>query len=152
MAFRNNLSKLFSQPFLFYVWLLPAWIMLGLSRLAILLLSFKRIARWLGVHEGIATQVPIVAKRHERMAASIGRATRVAARFTPWTSNCFPQAITARLILALYGIPHALYFGVKRDGEADELLAHAWVVSGRSNVTGGRSFGKYTTVGCFVSL
>ena len=120
--------------------------------LSILVLSFKRIARWLGVHEGTAAQVPLSSPRQEKAAASIGRAIRVAARLTPWTSNCFPQAITARFIMALYGIPHALFFGVRRCGGAEDLLAHAWVVSGRSNVTGGRSFGKYTTVGCFVSL
>jgi hypothetical protein len=72
------------------------------------------------------------------------------ARFTPWDSNCFAQAITARLLLGLYGLPYALYFGLKRDAGSMGMKAHAWVVAGRIRVTGGASFGRYTVVAMYV--
>lgn len=152
VSIKSNLVRLLGQPKQFYLWLGPAWLILGLSRLAIVTLSFRRIAGWLGVHEGTAAQVPLATGQQEAISAAVGRAIRVAARLTPWQSNCFPQAITARLILAVHRLPHAVYFGVRKGASKDELLAHAWVACGRSNVTGGHSFGKYTTVGCFVSL
>jgi hypothetical protein len=89
-----------------------------------------------------------------KRARAISSAIIVAAKFAPWKANCFPQAITARLILGLYDIPYALFFGVTRSKQEEDrgaIKAHAWVVSGRVNVTGGRSFGQFTSVGCFVS-
>ncbi len=80
----------------------------------------------------------------------IGRAVRLAARYTPWDSNCFAQAVAARALLGLYGVPYALFFGVKRAPQAAALDAHAWVAAGRVPVTGGAGFGEFTVVGCFV--
>ena len=140
-----------NQAPLFYVWLLPAWILLGLSRAAILVFPFRRIAGWLGTHDGLAPRTPLISPDQERRAHSIGRAVRVAAKYTPWKSNCFPQAIAARLILGFHGIPCAVYFGLARAPADSDMKAHAWVVSGRLSVTGGRSFGSFTPVGCFVS-
>lgn len=132
-------------------WLLPAWILLGLFRLAILLTPFRHLARWLGVHEGIAAWVPLLDPSAEARALSVARVVQTAARHTPWDSNCFPQALVARLLLGAYGVPYAVFFGVMRDVEANSLKAHAWVSSGRVSVTGGRSFDRFTVVAFFVS-
>jgi len=147
----RKMRTFLSQPPLFYVWLVPAWILLGFSRAAILMFSFKRIARWLGAHDGLAPRSPLSTPKDERRARGIGRAIKVAATYTPWESVCFPQSIVARIILGLYNIPYALFFGLMRDKKEAELKAHAWVVSGRINVTGGASFNQFTVVGCFVS-
>lgn len=80
----------------------------------------------------------------EARALQIGRLVRMTAVYTPWDSNCFPQAVVARLLLGLYGIPYVLNFGLMRDPAGGEMKAHAWV-------TAGASFGQFTTVGCFVS-
>jgi len=142
------------QPPLFYLWLVPAWLLLGFSRIVIVTLTFKRFAHWLGLHDGLAPRTPLATAEQEMRARAISRTIAIAAKYTPWTSNCFPQAITARLILGFYDIPYALFFGLMRSRQSEEmgeLKAHAWVVSGRVNVTGGRSFRQYTSVGCFVS-
>lgn len=142
------------QPPLFYFWLVPAWLLLGLSRLVIVTVSFRRFAHGLGMHDGLAPRTPLATADQEMRARAIGTAIKVAAKYAPWRANCFPQAITARLILGLYNIPYALFFGVmsnRQEEDSGDLKAHAWVVSGRVNVTGGRSFGKFTSVGCFVS-
>jgi len=142
------------MPPLFYLWLIPAWFLLGLSRFVILTVTFKRFAHWLGMHDGLAPRTPLTTADQQMRARAISSAIAVAAKYAPWKANCFPQAITARLILGFYDIPYALFFGVTRSKQPEdlgELKAHAWVVSGRVNVTGGRSFRQFTSVGCFVS-
>lgn len=133
------------------LWFLPAWLLLGISRALILIVSFRRLAPHLGVHDGVAPWVPLLARAQEARALDIGRAVRLAARYTPWTSNCFPQAVAARLLLGLYRIPYVLYFGLARDPEHADMKAHAWVAAGRVRVTGGAGFRAFTVVGCFVA-
>lgn len=127
------------------------WVLLGLSRLVILVFSFRRIAPHLGKPVGISSYIPLLTPPQEAKAAQIGQAIRLAARYTPWVSNCFPQAVTARLMLGAYRIPYSLYFGVMRDLETHEYKAHAWVATGRVAVTGGFGFNQFTVVGCYLS-
>ena len=82
---------------------------------------------------------------------SIAEFTQMAARYSPWDSNCFPQAIVASFLLGIYRIPYAMYFGLMRNPSAPSLSAHAWVVAGRVDVTGGSSFSRFTVVGKFLS-
>ncbi|MBM7518735.1 hypothetical protein JOD66_003702 [Nocardioides nitrophenolicus] len=72
---------------------------------------------------------------------------RYAATRTPWTSDCYPQALTARILLRGARVPHSVVFGVLRD-PAGALLAHAWVTVGPVTVTGG-SVREWTPVGSF---
>lgn len=132
-------------------WLLPTWILLGLSKIAIFTVSFNRLAPFLGAEVGTSASIPLVGHYQEVRSLQIRQVVRLAARYTPWNSNCFPQAVTARLILGYYNIPYALYFGLMRDHETDDFKAHAWISTGRVNVTGGNSFGHYTVVGCFLA-
>jgi len=83
-------------------------------------------------------------------ARAVGRAVRHAAARTPWTSDCYPQALTARLLLRGARVPHTVVFGVRRS-ERGELRAHAWVTVGPDaevTVTGG-STRAWTAVGRF---
>lgn len=139
------------EPLFVKAWLVPVWLMLGVSRALILTVSFKRIAPWIGVHDGAATWVPLLDPTQEARAARIGRVVQMTAKYTPWVSNCFPQALTARALLGLYRVPYGLYFGLARDEASGALHAHAWVASGRVPVTGGAGFDEFTVVGCFVS-
>jgi hypothetical protein len=139
------------QPSFAKRWLPLLWVILGLSRMAILCFSFRKLAPHLGHSVGIASYVPLITPKQEAKAAQIGQAIRLAARYTPWVSNCFPQAITARLILGLYGIPYTFYFGVMREANTPNYKAHAWVATGRVAVTGGNGFSHFTVVGCYSS-
>lgn len=71
---------------------------------------------------------------------------QLAARHTPWRSECYPQALTARALLGLARVPHVVSFGVRRDGDA--LVAHAWVHVDGVPVTGLTGH-DYTEVGSF---
>lgn len=131
-------------------WLVPLWLLLGLSKALIFTWSFKRLAPHLGQSLGVAAWVPLVNPAQQARALQIGRAVQLAGRYTPWESNCFPQAVAARLLLGWYGVPYALYFGLMREHAGAALKAHAWVAAGRIAVTGGHSFGQFTVVGVFV--
>jgi hypothetical protein len=124
--------------------------MLGVSRLVVLTVPFRRLSAVLGKNEGPEPWVPILSNSQALRALHIGWVVGAMARFTPWDSNCFAQAITARLLLGLYGLPYALYFGLTRDAGSTGMKAHAWVVAGRIQVTGGASFGQYTVVAMYV--
>ncbi len=128
--------------------LLESFPLLGIARLAVLLLPFRWIAPSLGRHmEEIQNEVDF--DRLER-ARLVGWAVRAAAIRTPWKSVCLPQAVTAQWMLRRRGIPATLYLGVKKTlpkGEA--LAAHAWVRCGDLVVTGAAGHRSYTVISTF---
>jgi hypothetical protein len=121
---------------------------LGLTRVAILVLPFSLVRRALGDHHDprTPTTTPPLERDALARAARIGASVRLAARHTPWRSECYPQALTARILLGLARVPHVVSFGVRRD--AGELVAHAWVHAGGVPVTGFTGH-EYTEVGTF---
>lgn len=149
MLLRKALSFL-RQPGFIQFWFIPLWFILGIGKALIFTVSFKRLAPYLGTSLGVTTWMPLVDSAQEARSLQIGSAVRLAARYTPWDSNCFAQAVAARLLLGLYGIPYALYFGVLRESGSSGLTAHAWVATGRVRVTGGSGIGQFTVVGVFV--
>ncbi len=134
------------------LWLLPVWLLLGLARLLIQGLTFARMAPHLGHAMGTAAVLPLLTAPKQVQARLIGRTVQTAARYTPWESNCFPQAVVARLLLGLYRIPYTLCFGLMRGPASGEIQAHAWVAAGPVAVTGRFSFDRFTVVGVFTSL
>lgn len=140
-----------SKPRFVQLWFLPVCVLLAVSRVAILTVSFNQLAHHLGAKADSSALLPLLNPMEEARAAQISQAVCLAASYTPWNSNCFTQAVTARLMLGFYSIPYALYFGMMRDPISKEFKAHAWVVAGRVHVTGGSCFEQFTIVGCFVS-
>jgi len=132
-------------------WLLPVWLLLGMAKLLIFSVTFRRLAPHLGHAAGASAFLPLLTPAQQAKARLISRAVQTAARHTPWNSNCFPQAVAARVLLGLYGIPYTLCFGLLRNAASGEIQAHAWVAAGPVAVTGGVSFDRFTVVGVFAS-
>lgn len=128
--------------------LAPIWCLLGLARFCIIALPFPVVRRWLAGARQPAPWLHLLPAAQEGRALRLGRLVRLAARHTPWTSNCFPQALVSRTLLTLAGLPHTVFFGLRRD--AGGLRAHAWVMSGRVAVSGGHGFARFSVVGCLV--
>jgi hypothetical protein len=121
-----------------------SWLLLGLSRLAIVSgVPVTRLAGRTGANSQPATPSP----RDERWAGLIARQVGRAAARTPWRSQCYPQAVAARLELKAARVAHTVFFGLRRDGNGD-LVAHAWVQVGDRVVVGGDAMG-YTVVAAF---
>jgi hypothetical protein len=153
LGIRTLLRKWFSffkREHFFKFLFIPAWLMLGIARLAVLLVKFTNIAPFLGCSAPI-TKMPlqpcIVNDSNIKRIRQISRLILTTARYCPWKANCFAQAIVARFFLGWFSLPYQIYFGLRRDD--GQLKAHAWVVSGVDYVTGGNGFTDHTVVGCY---
>jgi hypothetical protein len=138
--------------------LVAVWSLLGFTRLAILVLPFRTVRHLLGEDRAVGpgnepTQAPTQAAAvppltaHDRARAErIGQMIVALAARTPWRSECYPQALTARILLGARRIPHRMTFGLRRSEGA--LVAHVWVHAEDIAVTGGDGR-DYTEVGSF---
>lgn len=133
------------------LWLIPAWMLIGLSSAALVLVPFRRIAPWLGVNLGAVAHRPAATPEQAARARKIGLTVTIAARYAPFRSNCLPQAMAAKFLCVLWRVPCAVYLGVDREADTGALLAHAWTSCGEVTMTGGAySFKTYTPLSCFV--
>lgn len=147
---RSRLHNFLRRPRTQRYTLPVAWLLLGLSRALVLLLPFRLLSKLLGTEHGSHPFSCLATPQQTRRALEIGRTVRWAACHTPWNSNCFAQALAARMLLGTAGIPCVTCFGLSRD-EHKALIAHAWVSVGPIRVCGGDGFAGYTIVGCFVT-
>ena len=128
--------------------LLEAFVFLGVARLGVLILPFRRLAGSLGGHMKVADAN--VSPADLRRARMVGGAVRSAANYTPWESVCLPQAVAARWMLKRRRIPATLYLGVAKDlTDPGTLAAHAWVSCGPVILTGAKGHSQYTVVSTF---
>lgn len=133
-------------------WLLAqVFVLLGLARLTLRVVPFRRLARHLGtLHEETPADVPADQLAQARR---VGLAIARVSPYTLWVSNCFPQALTAKFWLRRRGIPTTLYLGVALNKEDDSgssaMEAHAWLRCGPLLVTGGRGHTCYTVTARF---
>ena len=127
---------------------LEAFLLLGIMRAAILMISFKRLTRTLRhSNEEIVAGTP--SGEQLRMAREIGKAIGTAAGHTLWESACLAQALTAQRMLQRRGIPGVFYLGVMRDNTAKEKMkAHAWSKCG-DFVVSGEGYEGFTVLSSF---
>ncbi len=130
-------------------WLVPTWMGLGLASLLIRIIPFRRLAPMLGDWCGLEKPRIVATISEEARAAQIRETVRLAARLAPWRADCYPQAVIARLMLGICGVPFTLSMGLKRDAASSEIHAHAWVQCGDIDVTGGEGDAEYRAVAIF---
>jgi hypothetical protein len=128
--------------------LVASWVLLGVTRLLTLVLPFRVVRHLLGdpADDPVEASAPAVDGEQRGRGWRIGVLIRRAADRAPWRADCYPQALTARTLLGLAGIPHRVTFGVRRD--EGRLVAHAWVDVDGVPVTGGDGR-DWTAVGSF---
>ena len=148
----RKLRTTFRQPLFVWLWMVPVWLLLNLCRLLIRVLSFRRLASHLGIAYGARACIPLVTEGQRLRARKIQRVVRLATRCIPWEINCYPQSLTACLLLVLCRVPHCLCFGATRRPQDGGFAAHAWTVAGPVRVAGGESFSQYAVLACFVSM
>lgn len=125
---------------------LQAYCLLGVMRLGVLTLSFKRMSRTLRQHKTPPAYIPL-GEGQLASAGLIARAVWTASRYTPWSSNCLAQALTAQRMLAKRHIPGMIYLGVKK--EQQQLEAHAWLQCDAYILTGKAGHEAFTVVSTF---
>lgn len=128
---------------------LEACVMLGVMRIAILTVSFKRLTRSLEHHTQVQA-LETLTKTEQEWAIKIGQAIMRAAAYTPWESACLAQSLTAQKMLQKRRISGVFYLGVVKDGESKEKMkAHAWTQSGESIITGGKGHEEFIVLSVF---
>ena len=132
--------------------LLEVFCLLGVARLALRWIPFRRLARHLGPMQ---TETSTVAPAEQLVQARrVGLAIARISSYTPWTSNCFPQALVAKHWLRRRHIPTTLYLGValtkpEASSTRSEMEAHAWLRCGPFLVTGGHGHERFKVTACF---
>ncbi len=138
-------------PAFVLLWLLPAWLLIGLSSLMIVIIPFRRIAPLLGVNLGATAHRPACTPKQMVRARRIGTTVSIAASYAPFRSNCLPQAMAAKALCALWRVPCAVLLGIERERPEGDLRAHAWTSCGDVIPTGGaRCFATHAPLSCFV--
>ena len=126
--------------------LIEATTLLGLARLALWFVPFRRIVSLLG-NMRAESSVELTSAQAAR-AKQIGWAVGTMSRHSLWKYTCLAQAVAAQAMLKRRGVPSTLYLGVAKDDE-ENFTAHAWVRSGRAILTGAPGHDQYTVVAAF---
>lgn len=126
--------------------LVEAVLLLGVARIAVLTLPFRRVVRVLAMQK---LDVPKQeGPQHVTKARRIGRMIQEASRHLPWECRCLVQAIAGKLMLVRRGITSTVYIGVAKD-EHKGFNAHAWLSSRAVTVTGGRGHERFSVIAHF---
>jgi hypothetical protein len=143
----NKLTKFAHFPWQDKLLLGEAWLRLGAARFSILTVPFAKLSMDWGTPmlETFRESPP-----DQAYVERVKWAISTASRYTPWKSNCLPQAITGKQMLQKRGLRSTLYFGLLRDRKG-EVAAHAWLRCGNMFVTGGRGI-AFTVVGTFAEM
>jgi hypothetical protein len=115
--------------------LLEAMFWLAAARLAILLVPFPRIARYLGKMYPPAQETGS-SQTEPATAGGVSWAVERAARLLPFKVVCLPRALAAWQMLHRRRIAGRLHFGGSRDAASAALRMHAWLDACGVEVTG----------------
>ncbi|MDT0121896.1 Transglutaminase-like superfamily protein [Paenibacillus polysaccharolyticus] len=126
------------------VW--EAYILLGWARVQ-KARPFAKIAPRLGTP---MVETPVTGLNRTQVAEirNISKAVMIASKYTFWESQCLVMAIAAMKMLERRNIASTLYMGTARNKQG-QLMAHAWLRSGKLIVTGADTMDQYTVVGVF---
>lgn len=134
--------------------LLEALFFLCLTRMAIVVLPFRWLAKSLGQY--MRDNYDELLPNELSLTKMIGGAIHSAARYTPWNSTCMTRAVAAKWMLTYHNLPGIVYFGVAADkNNPHTLTAHAWTRSGNVVLTevhpasATHNLQKYTIVAIF---
>jgi hypothetical protein len=118
-----------------------AAVLLGVARIALLVVPFRKVAEKLGTpHSAAAPHNVLKPAREdeEELARRVSESVQRAAKNVPFRAVCIHQALVAKLMLEQRGVPSVMHFGVARNGaDADDALrAHAWLNTATVEITG----------------
>jgi hypothetical protein len=151
---RQRWSRWFALPPRKYGLLAEAAMCLALARLALLVLPFPRIGRYLGQLRAPGPQTDgagsvSVAEAERRITADVRWAVDRAARLLPFRTVCLPRALAAWQMLHIRHIPSRLHFGALGKQPNRALETHAWLDANGIEVTGYPLAHEYIELGYF---
>jgi len=128
---------------------LEAYVTLGIVRMTLLTVSFKRLTRSLE-HETKKRALSKPSKEQMHIAKKVGQSIMRASAHTPWESACLVQSLTAQKMLQKRGIAGAFYLGAMKDETSEgKMKAHAWSQCGEIILTGAKGHENFTVLSVF---
>lgn len=119
----------------------------GVAKVAIKLFGHKRLTPYYGHFCRMQMVSTILSKHQLQQALSLKRAISLAARYTPWNSNCLTQALVAKFWCTYKQIPYMLFIGFEKNSEKPlGENSHAWVMAGPIAISGGFSFNTHQVI------
>lgn len=117
--------------------LVEATLWLTAARLALKLVPFPTIGRYLGTLRPPAPELPAGSAEQCARVRAIGWAVNTAGAHLPVEMVCLPRALAGWQMLHRRGIPSRLHFGAVKTRKPDDgLLTHAWLTTPGVRVTG----------------
>lgn len=139
----NSLKKLLNLSTTDKVLLVEAIITLFWVKIMVVASPLRWYAKRLGKEHVITPED----SSENKIVIKISKAIVRGRRAFPWKTLCLCEAITAKIMLNRRKVLSTLYLGVAK--EKGTLIAHAWLRSGPTYVTGKRGMEKFTVVSTF---
>ncbi len=117
---------------------------LAVARLMLIFIPFRRLSERLSTDAGASDAQP-----EQDFLKRVSFAVAAAANNVPWRSDCFPQAIAARILLRRQGYASTIHLGVEKTSP-DAVVGHAWLTCGDTVVVGGEDLDRYTEIHRFL--
>lgn len=126
------------------------YLLCGIARAFINLFPLKALAPYFGaLHKNIIFST-VLTQSQRNHAIQLRRSIALAAKYTPWDSNCLTQAMVAKFWCARLHIPYVLYIGFTKNADKPSGYAsHAWLTAGPVAITGEHSFSSFNVVSSY---
>ena len=125
--------------------ILEAYFFMIISKLALSFLSFSRIANMMGEVMGESSKECNNEKKELKI---ISDAIKISDRNIPMKTECYVQALTARLMINRRNQESTIYIGVMKNQDG-ETKGHAWLRSGQFIVTGKNRHEDYQIIATY---
>ena len=109
-------------------------------KITLLFLPFKKVAGWLGTSRQV--RADSISAGQPDLVKNIRFAIKICDKYTPWPTECYTRALTAKIMLKRRQMASTLYFGFCKD-DTGQLKGHAWLQCSGLIVTGFCDFSKY---------
>jgi hypothetical protein len=123
-------------------WLLIKAIFISaIVKITLLFRPFIKVLNWLGKIniESVYTAHP----KSLQIRADVKTAIFLCNKYTFWKTECYTQALTAKLLLRKFHLPSTIYIGFYKD-ENGKYNGHAWLRSYDMIISGGQEMSKFS--------
>lgn len=143
----NNLLSIFWAKSFSEKWMLiRIGFLLAFFRFCLIVLPFKRLARFLGEQHKESPDIWPAAE--ECYIENISRFITNMSNIVPWDAKCLVQAAAGKRLMNHNRIQSTIYFGVKKNDEGT-LEAHAWLRVGNKIILGGENAHEFVVVSSY---
>lgn len=140
------MNNRFRQLLLF----IEAVVISAIVRFTLSFLSSSVRVRWMGRSVDSKEESSIIPIEQKKIAGFVKLAVTRVDRYVPWGTECYTQALTAKIMLNRRCVSSVLMVGFKKE-EAGIIKGHAWLKIGPYYITGFRhDIETYVVNGRFV--